>query len=97
MNRIHRVVVAAVSGGPDSVYLLRKLSSEKGTRIVVGHVNYGTRGDDSLKDQKLVERIGRKYRYKTVDYEIQAGSAGIRPGGSLAGSRRRLGISGTGF
>ena len=61
-----RVVVAAVSGGPDSVYLLRKLSMDKGTRVVVGHVNYRTRGVDSEKDQRLVERIGKTYRYKTV-------------------------------
>ena len=73
-----RVVVAAVSGGPDSVYLLRELSSEKRTRIVIGHVNYGTRGADSVKDQKLVERIGRKYRYKTV---ISSGIPGKFPGG----------------
>ena len=52
----NRVVVAAVSGGPDSVYLLLgRLAREKGTRIVVGHVNYGTRGTDSAKDQELVE------------------------------------------
>ena len=56
------VIVAAVSGGPDSVYLLRKLSSNKGTRIVVGHVNYGTRGIDSVKDQELVENIGKNIR-----------------------------------
>jgi tRNA(Ile)-lysidine synthase len=61
-----RVIVAAVSGGPDSMYLLRKFSSEKGTRIVIGHVNYGTRGIESEKDQKLVERIGRRFRYETV-------------------------------
>src|SRR5512135_3533499 len=71
-----RVVVAAVSGGPDSVYLLRKLSSEKGIRVVIGHVNYGTRGSDSKEDQKMVERIGRKYRYNTVIHVHKYGSAG---------------------
>ena len=69
-------IVAAVSGGPDSVYLLRKLTSDKGRRIVVGHVNYGTRGNDSAKDQKLVEKIGRTLGYDTniliTDTEIGA-------------------------
>ena len=69
-----RVVVAAVSGGPDSVYLLLgKLAREKGTRIVIGHVNYGTRGDESEKDQKLVEIIGKNYRYKTVILVLEKG------------------------
>ena len=64
-------IVAAVSGGPDSVYLLRKLSSGKGPRIVVGHVNYGTRGIDSSKDQALVEKICRTYGYETVTIAIK--------------------------
>ena len=59
------VIVAAVSGGPDSVYLLRKLSAGKGARIIVGHVNYGTRGIDSEKDKILVEKIGKTYGYDT--------------------------------
>ncbi len=59
------IIVAAVSGGPDSVYLLRVLSSNKGRRIVVGHVNYGTRGIDSVKDQELVEKIAKSYGYDT--------------------------------
>lgn len=58
-------VVVAVSGGPDSVYLLRILSANKEKRIVVGHVNYGTRGTDSEKDQKMVEKICEKYGYDT--------------------------------
>ena len=59
------VIVAAVSGGPDSVYLLRLLSAEKRARIVVGHVNYRTRGIDSEKDQKLVEIICKHFGYTT--------------------------------
>jgi len=88
-----RIVVAAVSGGPDSVYLLRKLSSEKGTRIVVGHVNYGTRGIDSVKDQKLVERMGRKYRYKTVIHVSKIESAA----GGCAGASGTRGNFPAGF
>jgi len=79
-----RVVVAAVSGGPDSVYLLLgKLVREKGARVVVAHVNYGTRGKDSLKDQVLVEYICKRFRYDSdilvVDSgKFSGGSAGIR-------------------
>ena len=68
------VIVAAVSGGPDSVYLLRILSSSKGNRIVVGHVNYGTRGIDSVKDQALVEKIGRTFGYDTFILAPKTGS-----------------------
>jgi len=76
-------IVAAVSGGPDSVYLLRKLSSDKGTRIVVGHVNFGTRGKDSVKDQLLVENSGKRLGYETDILVIDSGkstggSTGIR-------------------
>jgi tRNA(Ile)-lysidine synthase len=81
------VIVAAVSGGPDSVYLLRKLSSDKGTRIVVGHVNYGTRGNDSLKDKNFVEKISKTYGYETVILDMTKGSG-------VTGSKRASGTRG---
>jgi tRNA(Ile)-lysidine synthase len=86
-------IVAAVSGGPDSVYLLRKLSSDKGTRIVVGHVNFGTRGKDSLKDQLLVENSGKRLGYKTDilvnDSENSTGGRTGIPGRFPAGFEKR--------
>ncbi len=78
-----RVIVAAVSGGSDSVYLLRaRLAREKGARVVVGHVNYGTRGGDSKKDQKLVEKIGKSCRYKTEILALKAAGVASKSKGS---------------
>jgi tRNA(Ile)-lysidine synthase len=69
-------IVVAVSGGPDSVYLLEKLAAVKEVRIVVGHLNYGTRAIDSMKDQVLVENIGKINRYDTVIHTHDAGIGG---------------------
>ena len=81
--------------------LLGKLAREKGTRVVVGHVNYGTRGKDSLKDQVLVENIGKELGCKTLFMLRIAENlrAAVREsgGGSRPDSRRRLGRSGSGF
>jgi len=53
--------IIAVSGGPDSVYLLYKvLSSNRSRSAILAHFNHGSRGEDSEKDQKFVERIARR-------------------------------------
>lgn len=51
-------VVLGVSGGADSMCLLRilwELLNQKMYRLVVVHVNHGIRGEEALRDQKYVE------------------------------------------
>jgi tRNA(Ile)-lysidine synthase len=66
-----RVIVAGVSGGPDSSYLLHKnLLRKKGGRVVAGHMNYGLRGADSEKDQKLVEEMARIHGFEKEIFRV---------------------------
>ena len=54
------IVLCAVSGGKDSMYLLfrlRGLASEYGFEICCAHFNHCLRGDESDRDQKFVEDI----------------------------------------
>jgi len=58
-------IIAAVSGGPDSVCLLDvlvKLAPKYNFKLRVAHINYGLRGKDSNRDEKFVRELARKYR-----------------------------------
>ena len=80
-----QVIVAGVSGGPDSSYLLHKnLLGKKGPRVVAGHMNYGLRGTDSEKDQKLVEEMA-----KTHGFEKEIFSVRPDPGTAEGGKTRK--------
>jgi len=60
-----RVVVVAVSGGPDSVCLLHVLNMIKkplGVRLHVAHLNHMLRGADSNEDARYVERLACSLR-----------------------------------
>ena len=82
-----QVIVAGVSGGPDSSYLLHKnLLGKKGARVVAGHMNYGLRGTDSEKDQKLVEEMARIYGFERDIFRVQP-EPGTAGGGK---TRKRL-------
>jgi tRNA(Ile)-lysidine synthetase-like protein len=50
--------ILAISGGPDSVFLLTKYPEERSSPIL-GHINHGARGEESDEDQKFVERLGK--------------------------------------
>lgn len=60
------VIVAAVSGGPDSMFLLHELARGKEVRIVIGHVNHGVRGGESDKDQAMVEDMAEYLHLEKV-------------------------------
>ncbi len=53
MNNSKKFLLA-VSGGPDSMYMLNKYRNKA---IEVAHVNYNYRGNDSIKDEALVRNF----------------------------------------
>jgi len=58
-------IVAGISGGPDSVCLLdilAKIKEKCEIEIHIAHVNYGLRGQDSKKDEELVQDLAEKYQ-----------------------------------
>lgn len=68
------VVIAAVSGGPDSVALLKILdilSDEYSLTLITAHLNHGLRGEESDSDAEFVrnlsESMGIEFEHKCVD------------------------------
>lgn len=73
-------MVVAVSGGPDSVALLRALVAVKVRVLVVAHLNHQLRGAESDADQQFVEelaaQLGLPCRVHAADVAGQARAAG---------------------
>ena len=59
----------AVSGGPDSMFLLDKMRLE-GFNLVVAHVNYKKR-ENSDYDEKLVKNYCQKYSLLCEVYQVK--------------------------
>ncbi len=58
-----RKFVLGVSGGPDSSVMLDvflKLKQKYSLELIIAHVNYNLRGDDSEKDEEFVRKLARK-------------------------------------
>ena len=81
--RTFRTLIA-VSGGPDSVALLRLIAAnadaESMSNLIVAHVNHGTRAEQSDADAKFVQQLSNKhrleFRVETLVPENIDGSAG---------------------
>ena len=58
-------IVVGVSGGPDSACLLdilAEIKEKSEMEIHIAHVNYGLRGKDSDRDEKIVEKLAEKHQ-----------------------------------
>ncbi|MBD5657585.1 MAG: tRNA(Ile)-lysidine synthetase, partial [Candidatus Eremiobacteraeota bacterium] len=70
-------IVAAVSGGPDSVALATLLAgaaSEAGATLVLGHVNHGLRAS-AWQDEAVVLALGAALRLRVRSVLLEAGSS----------------------
>ncbi len=98
IDRYHLVergdrVVAAVSGGVDSMVMLHLLSALKkdlSFSLIVAHVNHGLRPDESKREAELVEqestRLGLPFEYGRFEAREFSRAAGL----SLQEGARRL-------
>ena len=79
-------VLAAVSGGPDSVCLLTVLTELResgrmpGLQVHVAHVNYGLRGKESDQDEAFVRELAARFGAPVSCTRVALGS---HPSGSL--------------
>lgn len=81
-------VLAAVSGGPDSVALLRALHDAR-RDIGVAHVNHGLRGEDSDEDEAFVRALAAELKVPVFVTRVDTPGKGAR-GASLEADARRL-------
>lgn len=68
-------IVAAVSGGPDSVcllFFLHEMRDEFGFELCLAHLDHMARGRESEDDARFVEKLGRKLGLRTFVEKIDA-------------------------
>lgn len=83
----------AVSGGADSVALLRLLAALKGDLGIVllaAHFNHGLRGAESDGDEQSVAELARRLEVEFVRESADVRAAGERNGWNLEDAGRRL-------
>jgi tRNA(Ile)-lysidine synthase len=71
-------IVAAVSGGPDSIALLRALLAAGIEQIVVAHLNHGLRGLESDGDEAFVANLASEFglRFQGTRRRVAADAIG---------------------
>ncbi len=78
-------MVVGVSGGPDSVYLLKQLfdySKNHQLKIIVAHVNHGLRGKENQIEEKFVQNLAIKYEFPFESIKLHLKTR-AKPSGNL--------------
>jgi tRNA(Ile)-lysidine synthase len=86
-------VLAAVSGGADSVALLLGLSQLRAAspgRLVAAHFNHRLRGSESEQDQAFVEELSREVGVECIVGAAAADLAAAHGGQGLEGAARQV-------
>ncbi|MCC6502398.1 MAG: tRNA lysidine(34) synthetase TilS [Deltaproteobacteria bacterium] len=84
-------VVAAVSGGADSVvmlHLLIELSEELGLKVIVAHMDHGLRGRESKRDHDFVKALAQKCGLEFTSVRLEKGA--LKGTGASAQEAARL-------
>jgi tRNA(Ile)-lysidine synthase len=70
-------ILAAVSGGADSVALLHLLTESlpPSGKLAVAHVNHGLRGADSDADAVFVRSLAEEYNLRYFEHRLETGAA----------------------
>jgi tRNA(Ile)-lysidine synthase len=85
--------VVAVSGGPDSVALLRALVLESTTPLVVAHLNHRLRGVESNTDEAFVRKLHAELAGAGANLLLHCDRMDVRElarGDNLEGAARRI-------
>ena len=72
-----KTFAVAYSGGIDSqtaLHIIYKLKKELGFNLIIIHINYNLRGEESKKDELFARNIAKKYNLNIYIKEIKEGS-----------------------
>lgn len=83
-------IVVAVSGGPDSVALLRVLAAlQHGSGLTVAHLNHQLRGEESVQDELFVRELATKLTLEARCQRIDVARLARTAGDNLEAAARR--------
>jgi tRNA(Ile)-lysidine synthase len=86
-------ILLGVSGGPDSVALLRslvELKQELRIELAIAHLNHSARGEESDRDAQFVKELGGALQIKTLIEKVDVAAEQIASKNSFQETARNL-------